>query len=95
MRSYSLSAGQAGAITAPMHLYGGIAASLLTAWLLAQPWMANPRRIVWLLGSVIGVSTVISIVIYWSALAAAVDGAVLGVHSVDLFLYRAGLRVAE
>jgi len=30
IRTYSLSAGQAGAITAPMHLYGGIAASLLT-----------------------------------------------------------------
>src|SRR5579863_5272207 len=28
-------------------------------------------------------------------LAAAVDCAVLGVHSVDLFLYRAGLRIAE
>jgi MFS family permease len=66
MRTYSLSAGQAGAITAPIHLYGGIGASLLTAWLLAQPWMANPKRIVWLLGSVIGVSTIISIVIYWT-----------------------------
>ncbi|MFI4868285.1 MAG: MFS transporter [Steroidobacterales bacterium] len=66
MRTYSLSAGQAGAITAPMHLYGGIAASLLTAWLLGQPWMANPKRIVWLLGAVIGASTVLSIVIYWT-----------------------------
>jgi MFS family permease len=66
MRTYSLSAGQAGAITAPIHLYGGIAATLLTAWLLGQPWMANPKRIVWLLGTVIGVSTVISIVIYWT-----------------------------
>ena len=66
MRTYSLSAGAAGQVTAPMHLYGGVAASLLTAWLLGRPWMANPKRIVWLMGTVIGLSTVVSFVIYWT-----------------------------
>jgi hypothetical protein len=64
IRTYGLTAGQAGAITAPINLYGGIAATLLTAWLVGRPSMADPRRIVWLMGSIIGVATIASIVIY-------------------------------
>jgi len=66
MRSYHLSAGQAGGITAPMHLYGGIAATLFTAWLLGRPSMGDPRRIVWLLGTGIGIATLVSFGIYWT-----------------------------
>ena len=66
MRSYSLSAGQAGAITGPIHLVGGMAATIFTGWLVARPSMADPRRIVWLMGIGIGVATVVSIAIYWT-----------------------------
>lgn len=64
MRNFNLTAGQAGAITGPMHLVGGIAATVLTAWLVARPAFANPRRVVWLMGAVIGVATVVSYFIY-------------------------------
>jgi predicted MFS family arabinose efflux permease len=66
MRSYHLSAGQAGAITGPIHLAGGVAATLFTGWLLGRPWMTNPRRIVWLMGTGVGIATVVSIAIYWT-----------------------------
>ncbi len=64
MRTYSLTAGQAGAITGPIHLVGGVAATVFTGWLVAHRVMTDPRRILWLMGVGIGVSTVISIVIY-------------------------------
>jgi predicted MFS family arabinose efflux permease len=65
-RTYSLTAGQAAEIAAPMHLYGGTLATLFTGWLVTLPKMSDPRRIVWLMGAVIGLSTVASIVIYWT-----------------------------
>ncbi|GAC1675652.1 MAG: MFS transporter [Steroidobacteraceae bacterium] len=64
MRSYQLSAGEAGSITGPIHLVGGIGATVITAWLLGRPSMADPRRIVWLLGIGIFVATGVSIAIY-------------------------------
>jgi hypothetical protein len=64
MRTYSLTAGQAGVITGPIHLVGGVVATVFTGWLVARPSMADPRRIVWLMGAVIGVSTAVSFVIY-------------------------------
>jgi MFS family permease len=66
MRNYGISPGQAGAITGPIHLIGGGAATLLTGWLLGRPSMADPRRIVWLMGAGIGAATVVSFVIYWT-----------------------------
>ncbi len=66
MRTYELTAEQAGAITGPIHLVGGIVATVVTAWLLGRPAMLDPRRIVWLLGAGIGVATVASGVIYWT-----------------------------
>lgn len=66
MRSYHLSAGEAGAITGPIHLVGGVAATLFTGWLLGRPSMADPRRIVWLMGTGVGIATVVSIAIYWT-----------------------------
>jgi hypothetical protein len=64
MRSYALTPGQAGAITGPIHLIGGTAATVFTGWLLARPLMSDPRRIVWLLGTGIAISTVVSGIIY-------------------------------
>jgi len=66
MRSYSLTAGQAGAITGPIHLVGGTLATVCTGWLLAHPLMSDPRRIVWVMGAGIGLATIVSIVIYWT-----------------------------
>jgi len=63
-RSYGLSSGAAGAITGPIHLYGGVAATLYTSWLLTRPSMADPRRVVRLMGWWIGLATVVSLVIY-------------------------------
>jgi predicted MFS family arabinose efflux permease len=64
MRSYGLSSGEAGAITGPIHLYGGVAATVYTSWLLTRPSMADPRRIVRLMGWWIGLASVVSLVIY-------------------------------
>ena len=66
MRSYGLTAGEAGGIVGPINLWAGIGATLLTAWLLGRPSMMDPRRVVWLLGTVIGLVTVPSIIIYWT-----------------------------
>jgi MFS family permease len=64
VRNYNLTLGQAGAITGPIHLYAGSAATLATGWLLAGPSMADPRRIVWFMGTGIGIATAVSGVIY-------------------------------
>jgi hypothetical protein len=64
MRSYNLTSGEAGAITGPIHLYGGVAATLYTSWLLTRPAMADPRRIVRLMGWWIGLASVVSLIIY-------------------------------
>ena len=63
-QSYGLSAGQAGAITGKIHLFGGGAATVFTGWLLTRPSMADPRRIVRLMGWWIGAATAVSLVIY-------------------------------
>ena len=63
-RTYGMSPGDAGDLTGPMHLYGGIAATVLTSWLIAQPWFTDPRRIVWLLGAGIGLATIPSFIMY-------------------------------
>jgi len=65
-RTYGMTPGEAGSVTGPMHLYGGIAATILTSWLIAQPWFKDPRRIVWLLGWGIGLATIPSIIIYFT-----------------------------
>lgn len=65
-RTYGLDVGAAGAVVGPIHLVMGIAASLLTAWLLSRPSFVDPRRIVWLLGGVTAVATVPSIIAYYT-----------------------------
>jgi predicted MFS family arabinose efflux permease len=64
MRTYGLTAGEAGSITGPIHLYGGVAATIYTSWLLTRPSMGDPRRIVKLMGWWIGLASVVSLVIY-------------------------------
>jgi MFS family permease len=66
MRTYLLTAGQAGAITGPMHLFGGIGATVVTSWLIGQPWMSDSHRIVKFLGIGVALSTIASGVIYFT-----------------------------
>jgi len=66
MRAYHLNVGQAGAVTGNIHLIGGSAATLATAWLLSRPSMVDPRRVVWVLAIGIGCATVPSFVAYWT-----------------------------
>jgi predicted MFS family arabinose efflux permease len=67
MRTYGLTAGEAGAITGNPHLLGGAAATVFTGWLMARPYyMEDPRRIVRLLGAGIGIATIASGVIFWT-----------------------------
>src|SRR3984885_9923802 len=63
-RAYQLDVGQAGAVTGNIHLWGGSAATVGTAWLLSRPSMADPRRVMWLLAAGIGLTTIPSIIAY-------------------------------
>ena len=65
-RSYGLDVGAAGGVVGPIHLVMGIGASLLTAWLLSKPSYTDPRRIVYLLGSVTAVATIPSMIAFWT-----------------------------
>jgi MFS family permease len=65
-RIYHLNSAQAGEVTGPIHLWGGGIATALTGWLLARKYFADPRRIVWLMGAIIGIATFASIGIYWT-----------------------------
>jgi predicted MFS family arabinose efflux permease len=66
MRTYHLDVGEAGAVTGPIHLFGGVAASLGTAWILSRPSMVSPRRVLWLLFGVISAATIPSILVFYS-----------------------------
>jgi len=65
-RAYGLDVGQAGAVTGNIHLVGGSLATVGTAWLLSRPFMADPRRVVWLLAGGIALATVPSCLAYWT-----------------------------
>src|SRR5882757_5133275 len=66
MRTYGLNVGEAGAVTGPIHLFGGIAASLGTAWILSRPGMVDPRRVLWVLAAGVGFTTIPSFLAYWT-----------------------------
>jgi MFS family permease len=63
-RLYGMTPGEAGAFLAPMHLWGGIGATLFTSWLVGQPVMSDSRRVVKLLGYWIIAGTVASAGVY-------------------------------
>ncbi|MGO9718644.1 MAG: spinster family MFS transporter [Steroidobacteraceae bacterium] len=65
-RAYNLDVGQAGAVTGDIHLWGGSLATVGTAWFLSRPYMADPRRVVWLLAAGIGLATFPSMIAYWT-----------------------------
>jgi hypothetical protein len=66
MRTYDLNVGEAGAVTGPIHLIGGILASLGTAWLLSRPSMVDPRRVLWVLVVGVGFTTIPSFLAFWT-----------------------------
>jgi predicted MFS family arabinose efflux permease len=66
LRTYGLNVAEAGAITGHIHLVGGIASSLVAAWLMSRPLMLDPRRMLWALALVVGCSTIPSMVAYWT-----------------------------
>jgi MFS family permease len=66
MRAYHLNVGEAGAVTGRVHLIGGLIATAATAWWLSRPTMANPRRIVLLLGGGVALATIPSFLAYWT-----------------------------
>jgi len=65
-RTYSLTVGQAAGVTDNIHLIGGSAATILTGMLMAHPSMRDPRRIVKLMGTIIGVATIASFGVYYT-----------------------------
>lgn len=65
-RSYGLPVGGGGGVLAPIHLIGGIGASLLTAWLFAQPSYTNPRKVLRVLGVVTALATIPSFIAYYT-----------------------------
>jgi predicted MFS family arabinose efflux permease len=67
IRMYGLNVGEAGAITGHIHLVGGIVATAGTAWILSRPSMADPRRVLWLLGAGVALATIPSFVAFWTS----------------------------
>jgi len=65
-RTYGLNVAQAGDALGWIHLAGGSVATVGTAWLLSRPWMTDPRRVVWLLGLGIGLTTIPSFFAYFT-----------------------------
>jgi hypothetical protein len=65
MRMYHLSAGQAGGIMGPIHLYAGTGATLFMGWLVGRPLMRDSRRVARMLGWAVALATVPSIFIFW------------------------------
>jgi MFS family permease len=66
MRTYNLNVAEAGAVTGNIHLVGGVAATLGTAWLLSRPYMVDPRRVVWVLTVGVGLATIPSFIAFWT-----------------------------
>jgi predicted MFS family arabinose efflux permease len=66
MRTYDLNVAQAGAVTGHAHLVGGILATAGAAWLMGRPYMASPRRVLWSLAAVVGLTTLPSFFAYWT-----------------------------
>lgn len=65
-RFYNLDVGDGGKLLGPIYLWGGIGASLVTAWLFARPAYKDPRKILRVLGVVTALATVPSIYAYYT-----------------------------
>lgn len=65
-RSYGMNEGQAGALLGSIYMYGGIGASLITAWVVARPAYTDPRKIARLLAVVTALATIPSFFAYYT-----------------------------
>jgi predicted MFS family arabinose efflux permease len=65
-RSYGMNEGVSGAFLGQISLWGGIAASLVTAWIVGRPAYTDPRKITRLLAVVTAIATVPSFLGYWT-----------------------------
>jgi MFS family permease len=66
LRTYGLNVAQAGAVTGNIHLVGGAIATVAAAWFMGRAYMTDPRRILFALAWVIGLSTIPSLIAYWT-----------------------------
>jgi predicted MFS family arabinose efflux permease len=65
-RMYGMDEGQAGGMLGWIYMFGGIGASLITAWIVARPAYTDPRKIARLLAVVTAVATVPSFLAYYT-----------------------------
>jgi MFS family permease len=65
-RMYHMGDGSGGVMLSPIHMIGGVGASLLTAWLVARPEFVDQRRILRLLAVVTALATVPSFYAYYT-----------------------------
>ncbi len=65
-RSYGMDEGQAGSLLGEIYMFGGIGASLVTAWIVARPAYADPRKIARLLAVVTALATIPSFLAYYT-----------------------------
>jgi MFS family permease len=65
-RTYGMDEGQAGSLLGGIYMFGGIGASLITAWVVARPAFADPRKIARLLSVVTALATIPSFLAYYT-----------------------------
>ncbi len=65
-RAYHMTAGEAGQILGPMNLVAGSLATIGTGLLMATRWMADPKRVLWLMAIVVAMVTIPSFFIFWT-----------------------------
>jgi predicted MFS family arabinose efflux permease len=65
-RTYGMDESQAGSLLGLIYMFGGIGASLVTAWVVARPAFADPRKIARLLAVVTALATVPSFFAYFT-----------------------------
>ena len=85
-RCFHLNEEEVGAITGPIHLIAGSGSLLLTTWFLSLPFMAHPKRVAWLLGIVVGLSTIPSLILVWTS-SLAVAKVMLWLFVPSIYLY--------
>lgn len=66
MRSYGMSAGQAGSMLGPIHLVSGSLITIFTGRIMAMRAMADPRRVLLLMAIAIGLTTIPSFLIFYT-----------------------------
>jgi MFS family permease len=65
-RTYGMDEGQAGGLLGGIYMFGGIGASLVTAWIVARPAYTDPRKIARLLAVVTALATIPSFLAYYT-----------------------------